>query len=166
MVKTKHVILIISILVAGIIAALIFWQSEEAKIKKQFEFVAEKIEKRPGESPILSAAKANQIIEVVAERCRIDAPAYSAPRNILSDELPVIILRIRAGFSEISLTFLDFDIEFPEQDTAQVHVTAIMEGQTARGEPIEDLHELKCILQKIDEAWRFKEIEVVEVLKK
>jgi hypothetical protein len=62
--------------------------------------------------------------------------------------------------------FHDFDIEFPEQDTAQVNVTAIMEGKSMSGEPVEDLHELKCSLQKIEEVWRLEKIEVVEVLKK
>jgi hypothetical protein len=166
MVKTKHIIVAVVILVGGMLAARIFWQSEEAKIKKQFEFIEEKIEKKPGESPIISAAKANQIREVAAERCRIDAPAYSVSRDIVSDELPDIVLRMRAEYLEISLMFQDFDIEFPEQDAAQVNVTAIMDGKSANGEPVEDLHELKCSLQKIEEVWRFKEIEVVEVLRK
>ena len=154
------------ILAGGMLAVLIFWQSEEAKIRKQFEFITEKIEKRPGESPIIAAAKASQIGDVFAERCRIDAPAYSAPRDILTDELPAIVFRIRSEYSAISLMFHDFVIEFYEQDTAQVNVTAIMEGKSARGKPIEDLHELRCNLEKTEEVWRLKEVEVVEVLKK
>ena len=166
MVKTKHIIVVVGILAGGMLAALIFWQSEEAKIKKQFEFIAEKIEKTPGESPIITIAKANQIREVFAEKCRIDAPAYSAPRDILSDELPAIVLRMSSEYSEISLMFHDFDFEFLEQDTARVSVTAIMEGKSASGEPVEEFNELKCSLQKIEEVWRLKEVEVVEVLKK
>jgi hypothetical protein len=166
MVKAKHIIVVAGILAGGMLVALIFWQSEEAKIRKQFEFIAEKFEKTPGESPIMAAAKANQIREVSAERCRVDAPAYSAPRDILSDELPGIFARIRSEYSAISLTFHDFVIEFPEQDTAKVNVTVIMEGELASGDPIEDFHELECILEKIDEVWRFKEVEVVEVLRK
>jgi hypothetical protein len=166
MVKAKDIIVAAGILAGVMLAALIFWQSEEAKIRKQFKFIAEKFEKTPGESPIIAAAKANRIREVSAERCRIDAPAYSAPRDILSDELPGIVSRIRSEYSAMSLTFHDFVIEFPEQDTAKVNVTAIMKGESARGDPVEDIHELKCNLEKIDEVWRFKEVEVVEVLRK
>jgi hypothetical protein len=166
MVKTRHIIVVVGILVGGMIAILIFWKSEEAKIRNQFEFIAEKIEKTPGESPIIAVANVKQIREVFAERCRINAPGYSASRNILSDELPAIVLRMRSGYSAISLMFRDFVIEFPEQDAAQVNVTAIMEGKSASGKPVEDLHELKCNLEKIEEVWRLKEIEVVEVLKK
>jgi hypothetical protein len=166
MVKTKHIIVVVGILAGGMLATLILCQGEEAKIRKQFEFIAEKIGKSPGESPIIAGAKVNRLREVAAERCRIDAPAYSAQRDIPSDELPAIVLRMRSEYSEISLMFHDFDIEFPEQDTAQVNVTAIMEGKSMSGEPVEDLHELKCSLQKIEEVWRLEKIEVVEVLKK
>lgn len=166
MVKAKHIIVVVGILVGGMLAALVFWQSEEAKIRKQFEFIAERIEKTPGESPIIAAAKAKQIREVFAEKCRIDAPAYSASRDILSDELPAIVFRMRSEYSAISLMFHDFVIELPEQDIAQVNVTAVMEGKSASGEPVEDLHELKCNLENIEEVWRLKEIEIVEVLKK
>lgn len=165
MVKTKHII-VVGILAGGMLAALIFWENEEAKIKRQFEFIAEKIEKRTGESPIVSAAKANRIKDVFTEKCRIDAPAYSAPRDILSDEWPALVTRMRSEYSDISLMFQDFDIEFPEQDIARVDVTAMMEGKLVSGETVEDLHELKCSLQKIKEVWRLKEIGVVEVLKK
>lgn len=166
MVKTRHIIVVVGILTAGILAALIFWENEEAKIRKQFEFIEEKIDKKPVESPIIAAAKANQIREVFAEKCRIDAPAYSAPRDIPSDELPAIVLRIRSEYSAISLMFHDFVIEFPEQDSAQVNVTAVMEGKSTSGKTIEDFHELRCNLEKIKEVWRFKEVEVVEVLRK
>jgi len=166
MVKAKHIIVVAGVLAGGILAALIFHQNEEAKIRKQFDFIAEKFEKRPGESPVMAAAKANQIREVTAERCRINAPGYSAPRDILSDELPAIVFRIRSEYSSISLMFHDFVIEFPEQHSAQVNVTAVIEGLSAGGKPIEDLHELKCNLEKIEEVWRLKEVEVVEVLRK
>ena len=166
MVKSKYMIIACGVLVGGAIAFLIFWQSEEAKVRKQFEFIAEKIEKTPGESPIIAAAKANQIRKVFAEKCRIDAPAYSASRDILSDELSTIVLSMRSRYSEISLMFHDFVIEFPEQDAAQVDLTAIMEGKSTTGESVEDLHELKCRLEKIEEVWRLKEVEVVEVLKR
>jgi len=166
MVKTRHVIVVVGMLVGGMIAFLIFWPSEEAKVRKRFEFIAEKFEKAPGESPIIGAAKANQIREVFAERCRIDAPAYFASRDILSDELPAIVLRMRSRYSEIDLMFYDLAVEISGQDVAQVNVTAIMKGKSTNGQSIEDLHELNCKLQKIEEIWRLKEIEIVEVLEK
>ncbi|MES0447484.1 MAG: hypothetical protein ABUJ92_13150 [Desulfobacterales bacterium] len=166
MVKAKHIIIAGGILTAGIIAFFIFSQSEEAKVKKQFEFIAEKIEKAPGEHNIIAAAKANRIIEVIADPCKIHAPAYSFSRKASSDELSTFVLSKRSRYSTISLKFYDFVIDFPEKDTARVNLTESMEGKLKTGEFIEDIHELKCQLQKIEDIWRLKEIEVVEVLRK
>ncbi len=166
MVKAKYSIIAGGVLVAGIIAFFIFSQSEEAKVKKQFEFLAEKIGKTPEESQIIAAAKAKRIREVFAETCKIHAPAYSFSRDISSDELSTLVLSARSQCSEISLKFYDFVIDFPEKGTALVSLTASMESELTTGEFLEDHHELKCNLQKIEDIWRLKEIEMVEVLKK
>ncbi len=166
MVKAKYIVIGGGVLVAGIIAFFIFSQSEEAKIKKQFKFIAERIEKRPEESHIIAATKANRIREVFTETCKIHAPAYSYSRDTSSDELSTLVLSERSQYSEISLKFYDFVIDFPEKGNAEVNLTASMEGKLTTGAFIEDLHEFKCKLQKIEDIWRLREIEVVEVLKK
>ena len=166
MVKAKHIIIAGGILTAGLIAFFVFSQSEEAKVKKQFEFIAEKIEKAPGEHNIIAAAKANRIIEVITDPCKIHAPAYSFSRKASSNELSTFVLSKRSRYSKISLKLYDFVIDFPEKDTARVNLTESMEGKLKTGEFIEDIHELECQLQKVDDIWRFEEIEVVEVLRK
>ena len=166
MVKAKYIVIGGGVLVAGIIAFYIFSQSEEAKVKKQFKFIAERIGKTPEESHIVAATKANRIREAFTETCKIHAPAYSFSRDTSSDELSTLVLSERSQYSEIFLKFYDFVIDFPEKGTAEVNLTASMEGKLTTGEFIEDLHELKCKLQKIEDIWRLKEIEMVEVLKK
>lgn len=166
MVKAKYIVIGGGIMVAGIIAFYIFSQSEEAQVKRQFKFIAEKIGKTPEESHIVAATKANRIREAFAETCKIHAPAYSFSRDTSSDELSTLVLSERSQYSEISLKFYDFVIDFPEKGTAEVNLTASMEGKLTTGEFVEDLHELKCKLQKIEDSWRLKEIKVVEVLKK
>ena len=166
MVTTKHLIMTAIVLTVGIIAFIVFFQSEEAKIKKQFKFIAEKIEKEQDENPIISAAKAKTIREVITDPLKINAPTNSFSREISYNELSTFLLAKRSLYSEISLKFYDFVIDFPEKNAAIVKSTEIMQGQLTSGELIEDIHEIKCILQKIDNTWKFKEIEVIEVLKK
>ena len=166
MVKAKRIIIAGGVLLAGIIAFFMFSQSEEKKVKKQFKFIADKIEKTPDENHIIAVTKANRIREVFTETCKIHAPAYSYSRDTSSDELSTLVLSERSQYSEISLKFYDFVIDFPDKGTAEVNLTASMEGKLTTGELIEDLHELKCKVQKIEDIWRLKEIEIVEVLKK
>jgi hypothetical protein len=165
-VKAKHIIIAGVILVGGIIAFLAFFQSEEAKVKKQFKRVAKKVEKTPEESIVVSATKANRIGEAFTGICKVQAPAYSFSRDVSSDELSTHILSMRSQYSEISVKLYDFVIDFPEKGIAQAVFTASMEGKLTTGESTADLHELKCKLRKIEGTWRIEEVEIVEVLKK
>ena len=166
MVKPRHMVIAGCVVAAGVLAFFVFWQSEEAKVKKRFAFIGEKIEKSPPENKLISAAKANRILEAFTETVGVRAPAYDFSREISSDEMTPLVLNVRSRYSEISLKFHDFVIDFPEKGTAQVAVTATMEGKLTTGETVEDLHELKCGLLKTEDVWRLNEIEVVEVLKK
>ena len=166
MVKTKHAIIAGVILVAGVIAFFVFFPSEEAKIKRQFNRIAKKVEKTPEESVVVAATKANRIGEAFTESCTVHAPDYSFSKEISSDELSTYILSMRSQYSEISVELYDFIIDFPEKGKARVTLTASMEGKLTTGESTAETHELKCGLRKIEDIWRIEEVEVVQVLKK
>lgn len=166
MVRIRYIVIAGAALAAGIVAFFIFSQGEEAKVKKQFSLLAEKIEKTQKESPIVAAAKANRIKALFAEICTVHAPAYSFSRNISSQDLPSLVLATRSRYLEMSLEFYDFLIEFPEEGSAQVSLTARLVGKLTTGTYVDDVHELKCNLKKTEDIWLFKVIEVVEVLEK
>jgi hypothetical protein len=166
MVKSKHIIIVVFALVVGIIAYYVFFQSEEAKIKRQFKRIAEKIEKTPEESIIVSATKANRISEAFTKSCTVQAPEYAFSKQISSGELSTHILSLRSQYSEIFVKLYDFVIDFPEKGNARVAMTASMQGKLTTGESTSDLHELKCKLRKTEDTWLIEEVEFVEVLKK
>jgi hypothetical protein len=158
---------IASILIAAGVAVFFFvFESQEAKIKKQFKFIAEKINKFPGESPILSGAKAKGLKKAIANPCFIHIPVYSYSKETNSDSLTRYVLSMRSQYSEISMTFYDFLFDHMDEKSAQVTVTTGIRGTLSTGEAVEDIHEVTCRIKKIDDVWKFIEIEVVEVLKK
>ncbi len=81
MVKSKQIVLAIVVLAIVIVAYFIFSLGEAEKVKKQFEFIAEKINKENGESPIIAAAKANKIKEVFTDPFTVQAPAHEVFRE-------------------------------------------------------------------------------------
>ena len=166
MVKIKYIVVSGLVLAAVVMAFVIFSQSEEAKVKKQFSVLGEIIEKTQKETPIVAAAKANRIKQLFAEACTVHAPAYSFSKDISSQDLPSLVLTTRSRYSEMSLEFYDFVIKFPEEGTAQVDLTARIVGKLTTGISVDEVHELKCKLQKTEGIWLLKEIEVVEVLEK
>jgi hypothetical protein len=164
--KLKYIIAAGAVLVAVIATFMIVSDSEEAKVKKQFKYLAQKMKKTPGEVTLASAVKANKIRDLFTETCTIHAPAYSFSQDISSQDLPTLVMASRSPYSKISLKFHDFAIDFPEKDRADVNLTAYMTGKRKTGESSNGIHELKCKLRKIKNTWLLKEIEMVEVLKK
>ncbi len=64
------------------------------------------------------------------------------------------------------MKFYDININITEKRIAKVLVTANLTARLATGEYIDDTHELKCILEKVESSWLFSDFEVVEVLEK
>jgi hypothetical protein len=165
-VKNKYYGMGLIAIVAGIIFFLFVFETRENKIKKPFKYIAEKLEKSPGESPIISAAKANHFVRVFIDPSVIDIPAYSFSREISPDDFSTYILTMRSRYTQLSMKFHDFFIEDIDEKTVLVTVTAGVRGVLKSGESVEDIHEVECTLQEIEDVWNFSKIEVVDVLEK
>jgi len=153
----------IGVVVAAILV-FVLWPSDADRIKTQFEYLAENIAKSPGESPLTSGAKAKRIRTVFTDTVTLHAPAYGYVRDLPASDLPALALSARAPYRELSLDFYDATIAFPQKDQADARVTARLRGRLPSGENVEDFQELNCRLHKVEGAWRFASIEVVEVL--
>ena len=90
--KVKYIIIAVTVLVATIAAFITFSHSEEAKVIKQFKYLAQKMNKTPREITLTSAAKANKIRDLFTETCTIHAPAYSFSKDISSKEGKLAVL--------------------------------------------------------------------------
>ena len=165
MVKDKKWMLAAISLAIGILLFFMLPPGDAARIKKQFDFLAENIDKAPGETRLIGAANAKRIRSAFAETITIHAPAYDYTRDLAASELPALVLSARASYAELALTFYDFSIDFPQEGLAAVRVTSRMRGRLLSGEAIEDIQELQCRLRETDDTWRFEAIEIVEVLK-
>lgn len=166
MVNIKYLAVALFLVAVGIAAYFFIFNSQELLIKKQFEFIAGKIEKAPGESPIISMARANSLTEAIAEPCLIHIPAFSYAKQTHSKEISRYVLAMRSRYSTISLIFYDFLFENMDENSGQVTVTAGLKGTLNTGDIFEDIHEVLCRVKKIEDTWKLIEIEVVDVLKK
>lgn len=166
MVKFKTIVITVVAAVIGIAAFMVFSQSEEAKIKKQFKVLSEQFTKKRSESKLTSAAKAKRIKRLFAKTIGLQIPQYSIAKELDRRDLPAYILVGRAKFSEVKLKFHDIMIDFQTSDKAKVSVTATLVGGIETNEHIDEVHELECVLDKVEEDWFFRRIEVVEVLKR
>jgi hypothetical protein len=166
MVKIKTILIAVLMVMVGILATVFFFPSEEKKVKKQFALLSEWVSKDPGESMFTLAHKMKSIATLFAESCELIAPVHSLSGTYTREEISSIALRSRAQFFDLSLKFYDLNISFPEEGVAKVNLTGRLTGKSALGEYVDETRELDCLLKKIENKWRFSQLEVIEVLKK
>jgi hypothetical protein len=166
MVKSKHLLIALLIVIVGIGASVFFFPSEEKRVKKQFALLSDRISKDSGENTFIMAKKVKNIGALFAENCDLIEPVYSLSGSYTRGEITSIALRGRAYFFNLSLKFYDLNISFPEKELARVNLTAKLTGKTTSGEYIDETHELVCLMKKIEKKWLFSQFEVIEVLKR
>ncbi len=165
-VKVKYILIALILIALGVWTAFTFSQSEEKRVKKQFRLLSEGISKEPGENIFTLDQKIKKIGSLFDETCEIKIPAHSLSGMLTRDEITGYAARGHIHFSQLHLKFYDFKIAFPQENVANVHVTARLTGKTSAGEAVDEAHEIDCLLKKLEKKWVFSQMEVIEVLKK
>ncbi|NIQ39790.1 MAG: hypothetical protein GTN81_14560 [Proteobacteria bacterium] len=166
MVKTKLIVAAVLAVIVGIWAISHFSESEEKRIKKRFDLLAQWVSKESAESAFTIAKKTRHIGTLFAEECRLKAEVALLSGTYAPEEISSYAAQARLQFSELSLRFYDLNIEFTQEDVAKVILTARLSGTSASGEAVNEIQELVSVLRKFDGEWLFTEFEVVEVLEK
>lgn len=166
MVRVRYVLIGLILVAAGIALFTALFQTEEKRVKKQFQLLSKSISKDPGETIFTMDQKIKKIGSLFDETCEIQIPSYSLSGSLTREEITGYAARGRLYASELLLKFYDFQIAFPKEREATVRLTAWLTGKGTTGELINEAHEIDCFLKKIEKRWCFTRIEVVEVLKK
>ena len=167
MVNQKNIIIAGLLITCGIIAFFILSQSDEAKIKKQFHKLAERVEKNGNEHDLIAAKTAHEIEQMFTGSVHIQIPSYSVDKSFPRSEISPHVLYARALYQKMSLQFHDFRIQIAEgKTTAVVGLTGVFKATTAAGERVDEIHEVECTLEKIEDEWFFTGIRRVEVLER
>ena len=168
MVNMKPVILSVLMLAAGLVAFMIFFQSDEAKIKKQFKTLAETLSLQTGESKFESGAKARKIAMMLADPCVVNIPTYDITKTISRTDAQTYIMAGRSAYTSLSVAFHDISIIFPEEGRlAEATVTVYVKGSARGGGPLEkNVSEVRFELEAVEDAWLFTTINEVVVLEK
>jgi hypothetical protein len=166
MVSARHITIAATIATVGIITFFVFFSGDEAKIKKQIKILAELVSKDPDEHPFVGAANAQKIGDMFAETCRFEIPSHSISRSYQRETIPAQIMAARSQYSTISLKFHDIKISFPKEGTAQISLTSYVEALWGSGEPIREVSEFICLMNKAEKDWHFSQIEGISVLER
>ncbi len=167
--KIRHLLLGIAILLIGIFLWKYLFPSEEKRVIKPFKLLSQYVEKAAEEDILSAANRIKNISQLFADPCEFKIegdPSYSFVGRYSREEIKGYALRGRSYFSELSLRFDDYKIEFPEKHLAQVRLTGRLTGRSTAGETVEEARELLCTLNKVGKIWLFSRLEVIETLKR
>ena len=166
MVRVRYAITIVVIVTFGGIAILCSPPGEEGKVKKQFHLLSEWVSKDDGEKLLTTVRKVRNIGTLFARECVLKAHIDSYSGTYTPEEISEHAATARSRFSNVSLRFYNFNIDFPEEGRARVAVTARLTGLSTTGERVDDAHELGCLLKRAEDTWLFTQVVMVEVLRK
>ena len=164
MVRTRHIIIGLLVVIIGIFVVRYILQSEERKVKKRFDLLSEWVSKDRNESNFTMAKKTLSIGTLFASNCVLETDVDSITGTYTPGEISSLAARLRSDFSVVSLRFYDLDIRFPDPDTAEAILTAQLSGGSKTRGSIDDVFELESGLKKLEDKWFFAAFKVVEVL--
>lgn len=144
----------------------LFNESEEGKIKKQFDFISDSVKKEAGENPIIGAAKIKQITDILTDPCIVEIPFRSESRTMSSQEISSYIYARRTHLETLSLDFHDIAVDIPDETSAKASSLAVFKGEIKSGEQYEEMYEFDFSLTKTDDTWRINRVEVIEVVER
>ena len=166
MVTVRHLYITALVAAAGIIVFFWFFTGDEAKIKKHFQNLAELASKDSDEHQLIAAANARKIGNMFTEICMIKIPSHSISRTYERENIPAYVMVARSRYSAIVLKFHDIQISFPQEGVARVTFTADVEAVWVSGEPIREVSEFVCRMEKVEKDWFFNRIEAISVLER
>jgi hypothetical protein len=167
MVNGRNLIISTLVAIAGVII-IFFWlfTGEEAKIKKQFKNLADLISTDSDEHQLIAAANARKIGNMFAETCLFEIPTHSISRTFKRENIPAQVMAARSQYSSISLKFHDIHISFPDDNIAWVAFTAYVELVSLSDEPLLEVNEFVCRMEKVEKDWFLNRIEAISVLER
>ena len=170
MVKSKPLILIAACLALGLIGFFIFYQTDAEKIRSRLADLSERISKTEPENELMAAGHAKKIADMFTDPCVLEIPEtpYREVSGKFSrQDIRAYAMSGRARYAQIKLALYDISIDFPDETTADVRLTArVNAGAEGNGRPFDEFYELACQFKKIEGDWYINRVAAVEVLKK
>jgi hypothetical protein len=170
MVKSKPLLLIAACLALGLIGFFIFYQTDAEKIRSRLDELAERVSKTEPENELMAAGHVKNIGDLFTDPCVLEIPD-TPHREVFGEfsrqDIKAYAMSGRARYAQIKLDLYDISIDFPDEKTADVRLTARVNAGAEGGErAFVEFYELACQFRKIEGDWYINRVAAVEVLEK
>ena len=151
----------------ALVLFIIFHPSEEKRVRKTFDRVAELLAK-DGDEPILTtAAKANGLSGLIAPKMNLDVKELGVSHTYDPTELAQYATMMRSHERHITVTFSEISVDFPadKDNTASVLGNVAVDADHHLGFKDKEARTFEATLRKDVESdtWQFKGVKVHRV---
>ncbi len=166
MVKGKYGVIVVLVVAAGVLVRLRFSETEETRVRRQFDRLSEWVSKDSEETILTAARRSRSIASLFADDCIVVAEDPSLAGAYGREGIVSRVTEVRSTFTRLRLRFYDLRVGIAVPDSAGAVFTARATGRTRYEEWIDETREVACSLVKTDGVWHFARLEVVKVLEK
>lgn len=156
---------LIALILAAGLGWLVFFESDEARIRGAHEELRRLLTKSGDESNAALLLDARALQALFAPVCEVVGDADGLVGSYNPQEMVSTVVRVQGAFETIDLTFGELMLEFPADDIARVGFRAELTGQTTvPGEgAVAEARDVVSELTRVDGEWLFSAFRFREV---
>lgn len=158
-------ILLFLIILAAVTGALLFWPSDEKKIRSNLDSLAEYCSSAKQEPLLKTLQKADLAAKLCAAPCKVQFESFKIDREYSHKEFTDHFLMMKKRLPGTDFSFHDTVIDVDGDNRADITTTLRLNGKII-DEQFTDAYEMNITGQKQDGNWRFSSFTVVEFMKK
>ena len=140
--------------------------TKKRQVLRTLKAFSRAVEKDGLENDFQAAALARKTSTFFAPRCRVEAEGYGLSAEVEREEVARYAFALRQRAQRLTLRFYDPHVEIGPEGEARVEATARLQGESEGGDALREIHEVRCLLRKGEDGWKFEKVVLVEVLRR
>jgi hypothetical protein len=161
--NTRAFLFLAILLTLGI--TFFFWPSDEKKISRKLDALADYCSSENSETGIETLQKAALAAKLCTDPCTVHMESLNINRQFGRKEFTDRLLLMKKRLPDTRFSFHDTDINKVNDNQADVITTLRLNGKSVNGE-FTDAYEMHITVVKNDGGWHFSSFTVVEFMKK
>jgi hypothetical protein len=142
-----------AMVLAAVVAGYLYWASDERRIARLLDEVADAVSQSEGESGVAALAEITSVTPHLAQDVEIDVSPPPAAALRGAQEVVSMVGRLRALFPVVQLTLREPSITVDANRTAQVTTTATLTMRDREGAETVESRQVAISLEERDGRW-------------
>lgn len=163
--SSRQLIIIGGIVLAAVVVFLVLRPSDEAKILKKLNLMAEYCTTQQQEPAMVTLQKVSSAAKLCTDPCLVKVDSEKVDQEFSRKEISDRVLMLKKRLIGTTFTFYDTSFTSLEGNNAALTTTLRLNRKTVDGR-IADAYELDITAKKIEGKWLFSSFAVVEFVER